>query len=68
MWLLLTPRIVLPEGPEAIAGKELGSSYYQKAAPVVETQIAKAGYRLAAWLNLIVAKIQATELEVNEDL
>ncbi|KAK0703472.1 S1/P1 nuclease [Lasiosphaeria miniovina] len=48
---------VLPLGPEAIVNQELGTSYYEKAAPVVEAQIAKAGYRLAAWLDLIASKI-----------
>ncbi|KAK4168685.1 putative nuclease S1 precursor [Cladorrhinum sp. PSN259] len=49
---------VLPEGAEAIRDQELGSDYYEKAAPVVETQIAKAGYRLAAWLDLIVSALK----------
>lgn len=51
---------VLPEGPEAIVGQELGrTEYYDRAAPVVELAIAKAGYRLAAWLDMIVARIQS---------
>jgi len=29
------------------------SSYYTNAVPIIETQIAKQGYRLAAWLNVI---------------
>ncbi|KXN87540.1 Nuclease S1 [Leucoagaricus sp. SymC.cos] len=29
------------------------SSYYTNAVPVIETQIAKQGYRLAAWLNVL---------------
>jgi len=29
------------------------SSYYTDAVPVIETQIAKQGYRLAAWLNVL---------------
>jgi len=29
------------------------SSYYTKAAPIIEEQIAKHGYRLAAWLNVL---------------
>ncbi|SPO04667.1 probable nuclease S1 precursor [Cephalotrichum gorgonifer] len=45
---------VLPEGPTAIIGQELSGAYYEKAAPVVELLVAKAGYRLAAWLDLIV--------------
>ncbi|CAK7245349.1 MAG: hypothetical protein STHCBS139747_006929 [Sporothrix thermara] len=48
---------VLPQGPKAIVGQELGSSYYEDAAPVVEVQIARAGFRLAAWLDLLSAKI-----------
>ncbi|KXX74359.1 Nuclease S1 [Madurella mycetomatis] len=49
---------VLPEGPDAISGQELGSEYYEAAAPVVEVQVAKAGYRLAAWLDLIVLSLK----------
>ncbi|KAF8307739.1 nuclease Le1 [Clavulina sp. PMI_390] len=33
---------------------DLGSTYYQKNAPIVDLQIAKSGYRLAAWLNTIL--------------
>ncbi|PPQ98891.1 hypothetical protein CVT24_003522 [Panaeolus cyanescens] len=29
------------------------SSYYTDAVPIIETQIAKQGYRLAAWLNVL---------------
>lgn len=51
---------MLHEGPEAIVGQELGrTEYYDRAAPVVELAIAKAGYRLAAWLDMIVARIQS---------
>ena len=60
--------LVLPEGPEAISGQELGSDYYEAAAPVVELQIAKAGYRLAAWLDLIAARIKSQEEEEEEEL
>ncbi|OCK80816.1 S1/P1 nuclease [Lepidopterella palustris CBS 459.81] len=44
---------VLPDGVSAVSGQELDGSYYTTAVPVIELQIAKAGYRLAAWLNLI---------------
>ncbi|KAL7958017.1 S1/P1 nuclease [Trichoderma compactum] len=40
-------------GPEEIKHKELSDEYYEKAAPVAEKQIARAGYRMAAWLNEI---------------
>jgi hypothetical protein len=53
---------VLPEGPEAIRGQELGSEYYEAAAPVIELQVARAGYRLAAWLDSIVSAL-TTESE-----
>ncbi|KAK4157002.1 phospholipase C/P1 nuclease domain-containing protein [Chaetomidium leptoderma] len=61
---------VLPEGPDAIRGKELGNEYYGAAAPVVEVQIARAGYRLAAWLDLIVAslKTQSSSSSSSDDL
>ncbi|KAJ4418585.1 hypothetical protein N0V82_005471 [Gnomoniopsis sp. IMI 355080] len=55
---------VLPEGPAAIVGQELGGEYYEKAAPVIEVQVARAGYRLAAWLDLIVAAAKTTEDEL----
>lgn len=45
---------VLPDGPGAVFGKELSGEYYETAIPVVTKQIAKAGYRLAAWLDAIV--------------
>lgn len=54
-WVVLTGQTVFPEGPAAIAGQELAGDYYEKAAPVIELQVARAGYRLAAWLDLIVA-------------
>ncbi|KAK6582790.1 hypothetical protein PZA11_005198 [Diplocarpon coronariae] len=46
---------VLPDGQDAVEGKEISGAYYESAIPVVEKQIAKAGYRLAAWLNLIAS-------------
>lgn len=53
---------VLPEGLTAVGGKELNGTYYENAVPVVERQIARAGYRLAAWMTLIAAK-EKLELE-----
>lgn len=66
----LVCEVVLKEGKEALAGKELNGTYYEAAIDVVELQIAKAGYRyvscqrrfrcitdkyrLATWLNLIL--------------
>ncbi|KAI1466514.1 S1/P1 nuclease [Daldinia caldariorum] len=57
---------VLPEGPKAIVGQELANDYYEKAAPVIELQVAKAGYRLATWLDLIAEKASGTVEPVDE--
>lgn len=45
---------VVPEGQDAVEGKELQGEYYDEAVVVIQQQIAKAGVRLAAWLDLIV--------------
>ncbi|KAH7316455.1 putative nuclease S1 precursor [Stachybotrys elegans] len=52
---------VLPEGPEAIVGKELGGEYFDKAGPVIERQVARGGYRMAAWLEEIAMRYQAQQ-------
>jgi hypothetical protein len=44
---------VLPQGETAVQGKELNGTYYSSSIPVIQLQIAKAGFRLAAWLDLI---------------
>jgi hypothetical protein len=36
---------VLPDGVDAVEGHELSGDYYKSAVPVIELQIAKAGYR-----------------------
>ncbi|KAI5365404.1 putative S1/P1 nuclease, phospholipase C/P1 nuclease domain superfamily [Septoria linicola] len=48
--------VVLPNGGESYNGTELYPAYYESAVSTVEQQIAKAGYRLAAWLNAIAEK------------
>lgn len=63
----LVCKYVLPEGPVAIAEQELGGEYYEKAAPMVERQVARAGYRMAAWLDQIVDAVQA-EQKIPEEL
>ncbi|RYP45132.1 hypothetical protein DL768_008490 [Monosporascus sp. mg162] len=57
---------VLPEGPVAIVGQELAGEYYEKAAPVIEVQVARAGYRLATWLDLIVDRLSESGAPVGE--
>jgi S1/P1 Nuclease len=59
---------VMPKGKAAVEGQELGTTYYETAVPVVELQIARAGYRLAAWFNFIASGAEAEELLVQEDL
>jgi hypothetical protein len=58
---------VFPEGPEAIVGQEIAGEYYENAAPVIELQVAKAGYRLAAWLDRIAERL-ASEKEWTSEL
>lgn len=59
---------VLPEGPEAIVGQELGGAYFEKARPEIERQVAKAGLRMAAWLDAIVEAYPAeSEDQMAED-
>ncbi|CAD6448491.1 5241e8b6-4c04-44f3-836d-f05955b87a4f [Sclerotinia trifoliorum] len=52
---------VMPDGAEVLQGMELSGEYYESGVPVVELQVARAGYRLAAWLDMIVGGIK-TEL------
>ncbi|KAI1163482.1 putative nuclease S1 precursor [Nemania serpens] len=57
---------VFPEGPVAIIGQELAGEYFEKAAPVIELQVAKAGYRLAAWLDLITERMSGAGEDLTE--
>lgn len=60
---------VLPDGVDGVLDQDLSRDYYEKAAPVVEVQIARAGYRMAAWLDLIANAIQnGMQGPVNNDL
>ncbi|KAH8646430.1 putative nuclease S1 precursor [Ilyonectria robusta] len=49
---------VLPQGPQVIVGKELSGDYFSKAGPIVEKQVARAGFRMAAWLDSIANEFQ----------
>lgn len=44
---------VLAQGEDYVEENDLGGTYYENAVPVIELQIARGGYRLAAWLDLI---------------
>ena len=45
--------VVMPGGISSVENKDLSTSYYSGMMPTVQLQLAKAGYRLAAWLNLL---------------
>ncbi|EED19605.1 nuclease S1 precursor, putative [Talaromyces stipitatus ATCC 10500] len=47
---------VLKPGLDYLEATDLSSSYYSNSKPVFEELIARAGYRLAAWLDAIVLK------------
>jgi len=49
----------LPQGPQAIVGKELSDTYFSKVGSVVVEQVARAGLRIAAWLNGIADEHEA---------
>ena len=45
--------VVMPDGADVLESGDLYPDYYDSAIDTVELQIAKAGYRLAAWLDAI---------------
>jgi hypothetical protein len=46
--------VVMPDGVDALQQGDLYPTYYNSVVPTIELQIAKGGYRLANWLNMIV--------------
>jgi hypothetical protein len=50
---------IMPDGKEALVGKELNGTYYEKAVPIVELQIARAGYRYVVYLKSKLKKVVA---------
>ncbi|KAK7019964.1 S1/P1 nuclease [Favolaschia claudopus] len=49
--------VVMPDGPDALtAMPDLFPTYYNQVIGTVELQIAKGGYRLGNWLNMVYAK------------
>jgi hypothetical protein len=46
----------------------LSGEYYEKAAPVLEKQVARAGYRMAAWLDQIVEEYIKMEASYTGEL
>ena len=45
--------VVMPDGAAALETGDLYPTYYNSVVPTVELQIAKGGYRLGNWLNMI---------------
>jgi hypothetical protein len=68
----LVCKYVLAPGLAWVKENDLGrDEYYEGAAPVVELQIARAGVRLAAWVNAIAAALADADAEqgvAKEDL
>lgn len=64
--------VVMPNGPDALQQDDLYPDYYNSVIDTVELQIAKGGYRLANWLNMIystkVAKRSVTSTSDLPDL
>lgn len=52
--------VVMPDGADALEDGDLYPEYYDSAVDTIELQIAKGGYRLAAWLDALAAKSNST--------
>ena len=64
--------VVMPKGAAALEKGDLYPTYYDSVIPTIELQIAKGGYRLANWLNMIydqnvAAKKKRTPMPVTGD-
>ena len=44
---------VMPNGVDSVKTGDLSTTYYNGVNDVIQVQFARAGYRLAAWLNMI---------------
>ncbi|KAK7042205.1 S1/P1 nuclease [Favolaschia claudopus] len=59
--------VVMPQGAAALtAMSDLYPTYYNKVIGTIELQIAKGGYRLANWLNMIYTK-EVARREIGEE-
>ncbi|KAM0737727.1 hypothetical protein ACQRIT_007731 [Beauveria bassiana] len=57
---------VFPQGPDTIQDQELSGQYYEDAAPILEKQVALAGYRMAALLDKIAEEYNAHRKQDSE--
>jgi hypothetical protein len=58
-------KYVMKQSVEWLKSNDLSKGYYTSAVPIVEELIGKAGVRLGAWLNAMVASVQAEMQEVD---
>lgn len=49
--------VVMPDGPDALQTGDLYPTYYESTIDTIEVQIAKGGYRLGNWINMIYSKV-----------
>lgn len=54
---------VMQPGQEWLENNDLGGDYYDGAVTIVESQISKAGVRLAAWINALAAAVPSASRE-----
>lgn len=47
---------VLKDDVEGVEGRDLSKDYFDGAVPIVNTLIARAGFRLGAWLNALATE------------
>jgi hypothetical protein len=59
--------VVMPNGAAALQKGDLYPTYYDSVIPTIEMQIAKGGYRLANWLNLLAASAKAKRGETLDE-
>lgn len=59
--------VVMPDGAAALtSASDLYPTYYDSVIPTIELQIAKGGYRLANWLNMIYSSEIAAKRDLSE--
>lgn len=59
--------VVMPQGAAALQTGDLYPKYYNSVLPTIEMQLAKAGYRLANWLNKLHAASGANSKRTERD-
>lgn len=57
---------IMQPGQEWLENNDLGGEYYKGAVTIVESQISKAGIRLAAWINGLAAAAAGAKFKVQD--